>query len=168
MNRKEFFTIVLPFFIIVYLLKLFLSSLFLVYPGDMILAFALAVSIFRDSKVILYTFLFFLGLLESLNFSNIEIFSAIYFVFLGVLINYLRKYFTFETIESKIFVWIFNIIGALILRYLLLFYNLNVSINWIIISNLAIKGFYYFFMTFIWVLVFYKILTIFYGHPQIN
>lgn len=166
MNKKEFFTIVLPFFIIVYLLKLFFSSFFLVYPGDMILAFALAVSIFKGSKALLYIFLFFLGLLEGLNFLNMEMVFAIYFVFLGVLLNYLRKYFTFETMESKIFIWIFNIFAVLMFRSILFFYNLHVAINWTILLNLAVKGFYYVFMTFIWVLIFYKILNQFvYKHP---
>lgn len=166
MNKKEFFTIVLPFFIIVYLLKLFFSSFFLVYPGDMLLAFALAVSIFKGSKALLYIFLFFLGLLEGLNFLNMEMVFAIYFVFLGVLLNYLRKYFTFETVESKIFIWIFNIFTVLMFRSILFFYNLHVAINWTILLNLAVKGFYYVFMTFIWVLIFYKILNQFvYKHP---
>ena len=158
MNAKEFLTVVLPLFVVAFFFKLYFSALFLIYPGDILFALVLTVLIFRNSSVLLYTFLFFLGLLEGLDFLNIEILSAIYFVLWGILINHLRKYLTFETLESKILIWILSILTFLIFRYLVYFYNLNASINWMLILNLAVKSFYYVFTTFIWVLIFYKIL----------
>jgi len=158
MNAKEFLTVVLPLFVVALFFKLYFSALFLIYPGDIIFALVLTILIFKSSGILLYTFLFFLGLLEGLDFLNIELLSAIYFVLLGILINHLRKYLTFETLESKIIIWILSILTFLIFRYIVYFCNLNVPIDWMWILNLAVKSFYYVFTTFIWVLIFYKIL----------
>ena len=159
MNAKEFLTVVLPLFVVALFFKLYFSALFLIYPGDIIFALVLTILIFKSSGILLYTFLFFLGLLEGLDFLNIELLSAIYFVLLGILINHLRKYLTFETLESKIIIWILSILTFLIFRYIVYFCNLNVPIDWMWILNLAVKSFYYVFTTFLWVLIFYKILS---------
>jgi hypothetical protein len=102
-----------------------------------------------------------LGLLESLDFLGVEIFLIAYFIFLGILLNHSRKYFAFERLESKIAVWFLSIFSFLILRFAIYFYKLNIFINWMFILNFALKSFYYVSTTFLWVLIFYKILGIF-------
>uniref|UniRef100_A0A7V4JQR9 Rod shape-determining protein MreD n=1 Tax=Thermodesulfobacterium geofontis TaxID=1295609 RepID=A0A7V4JQR9_9BACT len=160
-NIKELFRIILPLLFLVLLIKSYISSFFLFYPGDIIFAFSLAILTFRNSGILLYILLFFSSLLESLDFLGIEIFLVAYFIFLGIFLKYSRKYFAFERLESKITIWFLSIISFLILRYVIYFYELDIFINWIFILNLALKSFYYIITTFLWVLIFYKILDIF-------
>jgi len=160
-NIKELLRIILPLLILALLIKSYMSSFFLFYPGDIIFAFSLAILTFRNSGILLYILLFFLGLLESLDFLGVEIFLIAYFIFLGILLNHSRKYFAFERLESKIVVWFLSIFSFLILRFAIYFYKLNIFINWMFILNFALKSFYYVSTTFLWVLIFYKILGIF-------
>jgi len=160
-NIKEFLRIILPLLILALFIKSYMSSLFLFYPGDIIFAFTLAILTFRNSGILLYIFLFFLGLLESLDFLGIEIFLSTYFIFLGIFLNHSRKYFAFERLESKIAVWFLSIFSFLILRFVIYFYKLNTFVDWLFILNLALKSFFYISTTFLWVLVFYKILGLF-------
>jgi len=155
----EFFRIILPFLFLILIIKSFISSSFLIYPGDLIFAFAIAILTFRNSGFLLYSLLFVLGLLEGLDFLDKEIFLAIYFVVLGLTWKHLRKFFVLEKLGSKIIIWVLSILSFLLLRYIFFFYKLNVPLNWMIILNLAVKSFYYICITLIWVLVFNKVLA---------
>lgn len=161
MNIKELFYTFLPLLFLILFGKIYFSSFFLIYPGDIIFAFAISILTFRNSGVLLYIFIFFLGLLEGLDFLENELIFGIYFVLIGIIWNYLRKYFSFESFELKISFWFFSILSFLIFRYVLFFYKLDVSIDWRLILNLAVKSFYYVCMTFVWILIFYKILNSF-------
>jgi len=160
-NIKELFRIILPLLFLTLLIKSYMTSFFLFYPGDIIFAFSLAILTFRNSGILLYIFLFFLGFLESLDFLGVEIFLVAYFIFLGIFLKYSRKYFAFERFESKVTIWFLSIISFLILRFMIYFYELDVFIDWIFILNLGLKSFYYISTTFLWILIFYKILGIF-------
>lgn len=161
LNIKEILGIFLPLLLLALIVKSYISSFFLFYPGDIIFAFTLAILTFRNSGILLYILLFFLGLLESLDFLNIEFFLAVYFIFLGMLFKHFKKYLAFERFESKITIWLFSILFFLILRYMVYFHEGNIFIDGILILNLALKGLYYLIATFLWVLIFYKILGIF-------
>ncbi len=158
---REFLSIILPLFFIALFVKSFISSCFLIYPGDIILAFVIALLTFRNSGILLYIFLFFLGLLEGLDFSNIEVLSAIYFAALVIIWRGMRKYFTFEKTEYKIIIWGLNIFLFLTFRYVVYLYTLEVPLNWILLLNLSVKSFYYICTTFFWVVIFYKILNLY-------
>jgi len=158
MNIKELFHTFLPLLFLILFSKVYLSGSFLIYPGDIIFAFAISILTFRNSGILLYIFIFFLGLLEGLDLLENEFIFGIYFVLIGIIWNHLRKYFAFESVELKINLWFFSILSFLIFRYALFFYKLDISIDWRLILNLAVKSFYYVSATFIWVLIFYKIL----------
>ncbi|PMP96713.1 MAG: hypothetical protein C0169_04315 [Thermodesulfobacterium geofontis] len=160
-NIKEIFGIFLPILLLVLIVKSYLSSVLLFYPGDMIIAFTLAILTFRDSGTLLYIFLSFLGLFESLDFLNMEIFLVFYFIFLGIFLKHFKKYFAFERFKSKMAFWVLSIIFFLILKYIIYFYQVNIFIDWMFLLNLALKSLHYILTTFLWVLIFYKILGIF-------
>jgi hypothetical protein len=161
-SLKDIFGIIFPFLLLILFIKSFISSFFLFYPGDITFAFVITILTFKDSGILLYSLLALLGLLEGFDFLENEILVAVYFISLGIIWRYLRKYFSFERLETKMFIWFLSIISFLIFRYIVFFSKLNVSINWLILLNLAVKSFYYICTTYIWTLVFNKILAEFF------
>ena len=157
MYLKEFLLVYLPLTLILLFVKDFLQSLFLWYPGNLFLALALSILIFRSISWWLYLFLFILGWLSGFV-SNLEIPTALYFVGIGILSKKLKDYLELSEEKGRIIWWGLNIMLYLIFRWVLYFYQGDISLTWKIMLDLFVKSTFYFITTFFWAIICYKIL----------
>jgi hypothetical protein len=157
MYLKEFFLVYFPLTLIFLFVKDFLQNLLLLYPGNLFLALALSILIFRSISWWLYLYLFILGWLSGFE-SNLEIPTALYFVGIGILSKRLKDYLELNEEKGRIIWWVLNITLYIIFRWIFYFYQGDISLTWKVMLDLFVKSTFYFIATLFWAVICYKIL----------
>lgn len=157
MNFKQFFLFFLPFLVLVIFIKNFLQNLFLLPLGDIFLSLGLAVLVNLNLNLLVYIYLLMLGIVDGLE-KNLEVFMGVFFVFLGILTFYLKKYIPFEHIKTKMLFWILSILGFFVLRLVIFISEVYLSLSLDFLVSLILKMFNFLIFTFLWILVFDMIL----------
>jgi len=132
MRFKEYLTTWLPLFLVISFFYYTFQSAFGVFPGNVFLAMAICIVIFKELSWDTYVFLFLLGWISGMD-ANVEFLSALFFVGIGVVFSKWRHYLKLNTFKVKA-IWCTATVGIyLIFRLVVYFYLLDVD------SGLSLK-----------------------------
>lgn len=159
MTFKELILFFLPFSILIYAFKIFLTNFILFYPGDILFALSIAsISLISFNKIC-YIYLFFTGSLRGLDLINIEILMGLCFIGIGFLWEHFERYFEIKNFESRLMLWfIILVIYEFVNLIILLTFKLKMEIEPFIIINLLMHSFLNILLTYIWILFFYYLI----------
>jgi hypothetical protein len=158
MRWKELFLIFLPITLIVFFVKTFLGALFLIYPGDMLFALAIATISVITFSLPSAIFLFFLGLLKGIDTVRLEPLWAFFFLLCMYFWNYIERFFALKELKMRLYAWLGYCIAYGILQFVIYFSFLQASLGFKDIFILFLKGLWVIFTTYLWILFLYKVL----------
>ena len=158
MNCKEF---VLHVFLslFIFFLKSFFSSFLFFYPGDLIFALAIVIISFYKVNSLTIIFLIYLGCLRGIEDVNVGFFWIFIFLLCLYVWNYLKTFFAINFERTKIYNWLGYVVFLGIFQVSIYFVlTVDVFLDFKDYFLVFLKCFWIIFTTFLWILLFAKIL----------
>ncbi|MFN3406677.1 MAG: hypothetical protein ACK40E_02985 [Caldimicrobium sp.] len=159
MNSALFLWRILPFIVVVFFIKSFLSYTFNIKFLDFYTGLALAfIPLFSPNIWSIFTF-FLLGLLRSFEGYFPFFFFSLYYVFLAVLYHsYIRSFFKSEEFFTRLVFWVLAIIFLVVIEGLI-FINRTIlyELTFVFWLKFLFKSFIYALFLFVITLLYYKL-----------